>query len=258
MRKFLPFAAICALLSLIAMNDYGVCSGASSMKAACSACHQGSISGDVFITDGKAEGDSVIIGDVQYNVVLRLPVGDYASVQLNTVTDIEIPMEVELDMATEIQVLRNNSLYSLASIRQKSNGDNEFENIHLKFTLDEPLTERQQIIVQGVLADGDGTVEGDIAFYKELSLEPTKNDITASNLTIISDGISYYPHHDVLEAVCIDKTTQLRIVDMQGKVVVQQFVENYAAVDLSLLEKGYYIAVLGSTGKDMTTYKFIR
>ena len=62
----------------------------------------------------------------------------------------------------------------------------------------------------------------------------------------------------MLEVVSSNKTEILRIVDLQGKIVLTQQVESVASLDISNLDKGCYIAVLGSTGKDMISYKFMK
>lgn len=251
MRKLIPISAVFGLLALLSMSDYDMCSGASTAKAACSACHLGSITGEVFILDGKVENEAVRLNENEYETTVRIPLGDFSVLQMNTIAEESFTGRVDVDLAATLIDLKNNSLFAISDLFQRKSNGKETEDIKIRFTLDEKLSESKTVVLQGVLGNGDGTVEGDLAFYKEITLEPK-----ASNLTIVQDGINYHPSHTVLEVVSIDKVQDVRVFDLQGKVVLQSVVESSASIDLTDLDQGYYIAVVGNSGKEMTTYKF--
>lgn len=254
MRKLIPISAVFAFLGLLSMNDYNVCSGElSTNKAACSACHLSSVSGTVFIIDGKVEDDGGRMNenDYEYEATIRIPLTDFAVFQVNTLVEENFPGRVDVDLAATLVDLKESSLFSLSDLFQRKSTGKETEDIKIRFTLDEKLTESKTVIIQGVLGNGDGTLKGDQAFYQEITLEPR-----ATNLSIIEDGVKYYPSHMALDVVGINKVQNVRIIDLQGKVVLQTLVENNALIDVAKLESGYYIAVVGNSGKEIMTYKF--
>lgn len=253
MRKLIPISLVFALLGLLSMNDYDVCSGELSRnKAACSACHSGSVSGTVFILDGKVE--EVGVGDMnEFELIVRVPLLDFEVVQINAVLEDNFPGRVDVDMAATLVDLKEGSLFSISDLFQKKSTGKETEDIKVRVTLEDELTESSTVVIQGVLGNGDGTVNGDQTFYQEIKLEPKK-----AKLSIAEDGIKYYPSQTTLEVVGINKTQNVRVIDLQGKIVLQTIAENSSTIDLSNLERGYYIAVVGNSGKEMSTYKFKR
>lgn len=235
MKKFMILVVILSSVVFYAYRDYDMCAGTEGHKAlACSACHGGSFANDVIILDGKTDPED----EATYEVGIRIPDSDLASLQLAVNISQESSGRVEVDMLSAIKEARNNSLFSLISLNQKSARDDQgfYTTVHVKF--EEALTSPQYITIQGVLSNNDGTPFGDQSFSKEVKLEPVQKQ----HLDAYFANNSFFVQERANEL--------LRVVDLQGRVVYSDFIsDSKASIDLSSLEQGIYQAVVGDGSK---------
>lgn len=241
MKKFVLSAVLISALFFFAFRDYDICSGTEGYKSlACSACHGGSFASDVFILDGKTDPNNEAV----YSFDIRIPDSDLASLQLAVNTSQQSGVRVEVDMVSAIREARDNALFSLISLSQKSaNGtDGFFTTVHLYF--DEAPQVRQSVALQGVLSNNDGTPYGDQAFSKELIVEPKAKKLDA----YVAEQTLY---------VNEQSAELLRIVDMQGRIVYEQNLsDRKSTIDLSHLNQGVYQAIIGNGSQGFQSMAF--
>ena len=176
MKKLMILAVIFSSFVFYAYRDYDMCAGTEGHKAlACSACHGGSFANDVIILDGKTDPED----ETSYEIGVRIPDSELASLQLAVNISQESSAKVEVDMVSTIKEARNNSIFSLISLNQKSANDDDgfYTTVHLQF--DEEITSPQYVTIQGVLSNDDGTPFGDKTFSKEVIIEPAQKQLEA-------------------------------------------------------------------------------
>jgi hypothetical protein len=224
---------------------------------ACSACHGGSISSDVYIIDGKREEDVTSSGEEGFVYEVKIPVGYGSIVQLFASND-EIAYDdpkVEIDYTDVLKDLRGSALFNAVNLFE-GKSFNGFTSVNVSYTFEEAIKETKTFILQGVISNNDGTVNGDHTFYKEIVIEHKESSIQAANLSIASDKI-YYNNNQVIVS-SPGKTQQVQIIDLQGKVVYNTIVDGYGVIDVSTLNQGIYLVVSGNTKETLQTMKFLK
>lgn len=256
MKKFSFALSLFIVIGLLSLKDNEVCPGVAGYKAlACSACHGGSISDQVFIINGKLEGDSTDGSSFEY--VVRVPSGSLSVLQLyaSMANEVYGAPRVSVDFTDALLEVKGSALFNAVNVLQKKAGKdaNEFT---IRYAFDEPLTETKTMILQGVLSNSDGTVNGDQTFYKEIVIEPKEGDLQSANLTLARDQ-AYYNNNQIIVSNP-GKIQSIQIIDLQGKLVQSALVEGYDNVDVSSLENGVYLVVLGNNKKELQSFKFVK
>lgn len=248
MKKFILLSLVLGSLFLFSYNDYGNCAGTTEHKAlTCGACHGGSISNEVFIIDGKTEE----IEENVYEYVVKIPASTLSSLQLSTrvLGLVSINPTVQVDLASEMAVEKGQTLFSLVNLNEKTTKVNGKDELYtrFRFAFNEALSEPTTVAIEGVLSNQDGTVNGDQSFYKELVLEPAK--LVDSKLDAY-----YFDHRLVLGNLYSDL---LRIIDLQGKVVYSEYIEESTRqVNLKDLNEGIHYAIMGTHNKEQESLSF--
>jgi hypothetical protein len=255
--KKLTFAILLLVsIGLLALRDNEVCPGVAGHKAlACSACHGGSISGEVFIIDGKVQEDNP--EDNSFEFIVRVPSGSLGLLQLfsSSADQVYGAPRVEVDLSTALLEVKGSTLYGAVNL-SKDKSVNNTKEFTIRYSFVEPLTMSTKMILQGVISNNDGTKEGDQTFYKEITIEPKKEDLQASNLSLVYDQAYYHNNQVVISNP--GKTQAIQIIDLEGKVVHSAIVEECENIDVSQLVQGMYLVLVGNHKNNLQTFKFVK
>lgn len=271
MKKNTLIPAFLIVLTLFSYKDYTMCPGInSSNKAiACAACHGGSISNDVVVIGGGK--DEVNENDTNenendntdFNFEVKIPNIELSLVQIATSSvdrRINAPVST-ISLTNELLNTSSISLFNTINLSSIDSGKKESsKSFNVNFKFNNAITEPQTLIIQGVLSNNDGTVYGDKTFYKEVIIQPKNNLIEEDNLDAVNLSIAhenYFYNNDKLYISSLNNK-QVRIVNIQGKVVLDTQVENYEKIDVSHLNKGNYFVIIGNTGKEMQSFQFAK
>jgi len=256
MKKFTFAIVLMVSIGLLALKDNEVCPGLLGHKSlACSACHGGSISGEVFIIDGKVDDEYVEVWGNEY--VIRIPSDRLGILQLFSSTKEQVygASNVAVDVATSLWEVKGNTLFNPINLtkQKSSNGRSE---ITIRYVFDEPITKAKTMILQGVFSNNDGTAEGDQTFYKEITIQAKNEGIQGSNLSLAFDQ-AYYNGKQVIISNP-GKIEAVQILDLQGKIVRSVVVEDYQNIDVSELQSGMYLVLIGNNRMEMQRFKFVK
>ena len=267
MKKITLIPAFFILLALISFKDYSICNGAnSSHKAiACNACHGGNIAGGVVVIGGGK--DDVETNDdnssTDFEVEVKLPNVDLESIQIASyIIDQKLNTPVIAINKTEIALnTRTITLFNalnLASLGSGKTGEDKSFTINYHFN--EALTEAQTVVIQGVISNNDGTVNGDQTFYKEVVLQAKSNIQEETSEAPISSSIvqekHYYNNNQLY--IRVSNPQKVRVLDLQGKIVLDTKTNENKAIDVSNLSHGNYFVVIGTSGKEMQNFQFAK
>lgn len=266
MKKLIFIPVLLIVFTLFSYKDYTACPGAkSSHKAiACSACHGSSVSNDVVVIGGgKDEEEINEEGENDFNFVVKLPNIDIDLIQIATNTTsrtAKLP-KVDISLTRDLLSAGSLTLFNAVNLPENKTGKKSAnKSFDVSFSFDEAITEAQTLIIQGVISNNDGTVNGDKTFYKEVVIQPKNNTIAPENVEAVNLSIAqeayYYNNNHIIISSLTNK--QVRVIDLQGKVLIDKEVANYENIDVSNLTKGNYFVIVGSTGKDMQSFQFAK
>ncbi|MFT4970773.1 MAG: hypothetical protein ACI9O4_002535, partial [Chitinophagales bacterium] len=168
--------------------------------------------------------------------------------------------KVEFDLASELRENGEGTIFNRVNFLEKTSIENGVQGVstEVKFTFDEPITKPTVVVIQGVLSNQDGTVNGDRSFYKEVVLQPAEKKESLSAESIANQKLDayYYEQNLFLDA---EEANVLRVINMEGKVVADFNVHAASnQLDLSALNKGVYYAVLGFNSRNLQSMTFIK
>ena len=256
MKKFTFAILLLVSICLLALKDHEVCPGVAGHKAlACSACHGGSISGDVFIIDGKVENENT--GENSFEYIIRVPTEGLGLLQLFSASADRVygAPRVDVDLATALLEVKGSTLYNAVNLSKYKSANNMSE-FTIRYSFEEPLTMTKKMILQGVISNNDGTAEGDQTFYKEIAIEPQETGLESLNHSLAYNQAYYYNNQVIIS---IPGNSQwVQIMDLQGKIVQLNFVENYEVVDVTPLVKGIYLVLVGKGTSSQQSFKFVK
>lgn len=256
MKKLLIFPLFLFAFALFSAGDYEACVGLEGRKSlACSACHANSISGDVFIVDGKDEEEEDVEPDTDentYNYTFVIPVRSSSYLQVSASNEGSSRIrKVEMPLTNVFAQNDREFSFNRLSIGQLKSIDKDIFQFEMSYTFEEAITEPTIVMVQGVLSNNDGTSAGDYSFSKEILVQP-KAKLLAASLefnSYFNKGVLYVQQ---------EAADQVRVLNLQGQVVYNSVVPAIEAIDLSGLENGVYFAIVGSKAANLQNIKFVK
>lgn len=234
MKKFVLFSLMLVSVMFFSFNfdlntDCGT-SGSGSRNITCGSCHGGSINTDIIITDGLIGGNDE--GEANFfNIEISVPTNiSVSAVQ----TNLNSNKKGRFATLENIKPLFHDSYgvqYALMDLPDTRGGKKEVDPIVIQWYPPENFSGSQNIVVEGVFANLDGTPNGDYSFYKEITIHAkTALDEFKIYPTMVNDHINIQG---------INKDELIQIIDFSGRVLFNQMVENNT-IFLSELPAGYY------------------
>lgn len=238
MKKLILSSLILSTMVLFSFNfnsrsNCGT-SDSGSRNLTCGSCHGGSINTDIIITEGLVEGNDNNYFDIEIVVPLDITV---SAVQANLNSYKKGKFYSSLNNVKPLFVDDYGVQYALMDLQNSKGGKKEIDPLVFKWYPPENFSGTQNIIVEGVLANLDGTPDGDYSFYKEISI-----DVQAAE-----DAFKIYPTvvTDVLNIKGLEKNELVQVFDFSGKNVFSQKLSN-EEIELSSLSEGNYILKAGN------------
>jgi len=187
----------------------------------CSSCHS------VLI-------DDIIVGKTYDSLFLNIEVtipnsNIYSAVELDII-DNEKPLIIN-EGFTPLFQNEFNTIYNLP-LNNDRKGKKE-NTILIKYPL-ESISDNKELKIQGVITNGDGTIDGDYSFFKTISLE--------DNINKAVQKINVFPTVARNE-INIDnaENSVISIYALNGKLVYKNnIINNKDIVDVSNFENGFY------------------
>lgn len=236
MKKLVLFTLVCSSIVFFGFNlnfelDCAT-SESGSRSLTCGSCHGGSINTDIIITDGL-EDENDDNGDKYYNIEILMPLNiSVASIQTNLNSDKKGKFSALLNSVRPLFIDGYGTQYALMDLKDSKEGKKDVDPLVFKWYPPENFAGTQNIIVEGVFANLDGTTSGDYSFYKEVSI----------NVKTANEAFKIYPTivNDVLNIKGLKENSIVQIIDFAGKNILNQKLSNQK-MDLSNLPAGNYI-----------------
>lgn len=240
MKKFVLFSFLFITIFLFSYKDYGGCSGSSSGHKAltCGACHGGIVSDDIYILDGKTDVEFAPAQTV-FTIPVQLPAFENPFLQIETHSADKVNTYFNILNKKPIRIAQESTLFETSKLTHKNT-----QTLYLEVAVDNHQKLPTNIILQGVVSDGDGTMNGDQSFYKEIDL----NDFVdqAAN----KKSIYYYNNQLHFKK---DKLQSIAIIDISGKVLIKQ--QTNQTIDVSELPQGKYFVTINGKRSEFSFVK---
>lgn len=207
-----------------------------SRNLTCGSCHGGSINTDIIIVDGLEEGNDTE-GDKFFELEIFIP----SNIALAAIqTNINFGNKGKLSAYSNIvKPLFEDSYgmqYPLMELKNSKKNKKENESLVFRWFPPKDFTGSHNIIVEGVLANTDGTPNGDYTFYKEISVNVGSIDNTFGIYpTVVTDNIYIKG---------VNNNDWVYIFDYSGKNVLKEKI-SFGQISLSTLSRGNYILKTG-------------
>lgn len=211
-------------------------SNSGSRTITCGSCHGGSINTDIIITDGLEEGNEEGGGkyfNIEIVVQSNIPV---SAVQANLNSYKKGKFYTALSNVKPLFVDSYGAQYALMDIQNSRGGNKEENPLIFQWYPPKSFSGTQNIIIEGVFANLDGTPDGDYSFYKEISID----------VRVVEDAFKIYPTivNDILIVEGLEDNVMVQILDFSGKNIFTQKLNNQK-IELSRLPAGNYILRAG-------------